>query len=154
VELRPDTARRVSENGAEQVVAPEAVAVGETILVKPGERVPLDGAVTAGESLLDVSALTGEPRPQHAKAGDAVQAGSVNTTGPLTIRVTRAVAESSTSRLLRAVEDATKHKPAIERFITRFSRGYTPAVIGAAALLAVLPRCWALGAGANGSGAR
>ena len=145
VELHPDTARRVSDGGEQSVVKPEEVAVGEIILVKPGERVPLDGQVIAGESLLDVSMLNGEPKPQKADTGSAVQAGSVNMSGPLTIRVTRIAAESSTSRLLRAVEDATRHKPAIERFITRFSRVYTPAVIGAAALLAILPPLFGLG---------
>ncbi|MEN6417991.1 MAG: heavy metal translocating P-type ATPase [Clostridiaceae bacterium] len=144
VELHPDKARLV-QGDAEKLVKPEEVAVGETILVKVGERVPLDGIVIKGESLLDVSMLTGEPRPMLAKAESAVSAGAVNTSGPLTIRVTSLAAESSTSRLLRAVEDATKHKPAIERFITRFSRVYTPAVIGAAALVAILPPLFGAG---------
>ncbi len=144
VELHPDKARLV-QNGEERMIKPEEVAVGETILVKVGERIPLDGVVVKGESLLDVSMLTGEPRPVLAKAESAVSAGAVNTNGPLTIRVTSLAAESSTSRLLRAVEDATKHKPAIERFITRFSRVYTPAVIGAAALVAILPPLFGAG---------
>ena len=144
VELHPDKARRV-ENGKAETVRPEEVAVGETILVKVGERIPLDGEVAGGESLLDVSMLTGEPRPAHVKTGDEVQAGALNTSGPLTIRVTKPAGESSTSRLLRAVEDATKNKPAIERFITKFSRVYTPSVIAAAALLAVLPPLFGLG---------
>lgn len=144
VELHPDKARLV-QDGKEKLVKPEEVDVGETILVKVGERIPLDGVVAGGESLLDVSMLTGEPRPVLAKMESAVSAGAVNTSGPLTIRVTSPAAESSTSRLLRAVEDATKHKPAIERFITRFSRAYTPAVIGAAALLAILPPLFGAG---------
>ncbi|MEN6594154.1 MAG: heavy metal translocating P-type ATPase [Clostridiaceae bacterium] len=144
VELHPDKARLLND-GAEKMVKPEQVSVGETILVKVGERIPLDGVVTVGESLLDVSMLTGEPRPALVKTGSAVSAGSVNTSGPLTIQVTSLAAESSTSRLLRAVEDATKHKPAIERFITRFSRVYTPVVIAAAALLAVLPPLFGAG---------
>ena len=144
VELHPDQARRVV-NGEQELVKPEEIAVGERILVKVGERIPLDGAVEAGESLLDVSMLTGEPKPMLAKPGMEVSAGAVNTSGPLTIRVSRVAAESSTSRLLRAVEDATKNKPAIERFISRFSRYYTPSVIAAAALVAVLPPL--LGAG-------
>ena len=144
VELHPDQARRIV-NGVQTMVKPEEIAVGETILVKVGERIPLDGAVTEGESLLDVSMLTGEPRPVLASAGTEVSAGAVNTSGPLTIRVSKIASESSTSRLLRAVEDATKHKPEIERFISKFSRYYTPAVIAAAALLAILPPL--LGAG-------
>ena len=143
-ELHPDKARLLND-GAEKMVKPEQVSVGETILVKVGERIPLDGVVTVGESLLDVSMLTGEPRPALVKTGSAVSAGSVNTSGPLTIQVTSLAAESSTSRLLRTVEDATKHKPAIERFITRFSRVYTPVVIAAAALLAVLPPLFGAG---------
>lgn len=145
VELHPDQARRVV-NGEQAMVRPEEIAVGESILVKVGERIPLDGEVVAGESLLDVAMLTGEPKPMFAKAGTEVSAGAVNTSGPLTIRVTKIAAESSTSRLLRAVEDATKHKPEIERFISRFSRYYTPAVIAAAALLAILPPLFGAGA--------
>lgn len=144
VELHPDQARRVT-GGEARMVRPEEVAVGEQILVKAGERIPLDGEVVAGESLLDVSMLTGEPRPMLAKPGAAVSSGAVNTSGPLTIRVTKPAAESSTSRLLRAVEDATKSKPAIERFISKFARSYTPVVIGAAALLAVLPPLFGAG---------
>ncbi len=144
VELHPDKARRII-NGESQMVKPEEIAVGETILVKVGERIPLDGVVTEGESLLDVSMLTGEPRPMLANAGVEVSSGAVNTSGPLTIRVSRIASESSTSRLLRAVEDATKSKPEIERFISRFSRRYTPTVIAAAALLAILPPLFGLG---------
>ncbi len=138
VELHPDRARRVVD-GVLKEVKPEEIAVGETILVKAGERVPLDGEVTQGESLLDVAMLTGEPKPQYAGPGSAVSAGALNTSGPLTLRVTKLSADSSTSRLLRAVQDATRNKPKIERFISRFSRAYTPAVIAAAFLVAVLP---------------
>jgi len=144
VELHPDRARRLVED-KQQMVKPEEISVGETILVKAGERIPLDGEVLAGESLLDVSMLTGEPRPVLAQPGAEVSAGAVNTSGPLTLRVTKLAAESSTSRLLRAVEDATKNKPAIERFISRFSRMYTPSVIAAAALLAILPPLFGAG---------
>ncbi len=145
VELHPDKARRVV-NGVQYEVKPEEIVPGETILVKPGERIPLDGEVTNGESMLDVSMLTGEPKPMHAGPGAGVSAGALNTSGPLTIQVTKPAADSSTSRLLRAVEDATRNKPQIERFISRFSRYYTPAVIGAAALVAVLPPLFGAGA--------
>ena len=145
VELHPDKARRVV-NGEQQLLKPEEIAVGETILVKVGERIPLDGEVVAGESLLDVSMLTGEPKPLRVSSGAEVSSGAMNTSGPLTIRVTKPAADSSTSRLLRAVEDATKNKPEIERFISRFSRYYTPAVIAAAALVAVLPPLFGAGA--------
>ncbi|MEG1524080.1 MAG: heavy metal translocating P-type ATPase [Clostridia bacterium] len=145
VELHPDKARRI-ENGIQSVVAPDEIAVGEQILVKVGERVPLDGVVAEGDSLLDVSMLTGEPKPERVKAGSMVLAGSVNTTGQLIVRVRIPASESSTSRLLRAVEDAAKNKPELERFITRFSRIYTPCMIGAAALVAVIPPLLGLGA--------
>ncbi|NLI54971.1 MAG: cadmium-translocating P-type ATPase [Clostridiales bacterium] len=145
VELHPDKARLV-EDGVQRMVRPDEVPVGGTILVKVGERIPLDGAVSAGESLLDVSMLTGEPQPFFAGPGAEVSAGALNTSGPLTIRTTRIAAESSTSRLLRAVEDATRHKPALERFISRFARVYTPSVIAAAVLLAVLPPLFGAGA--------
>lgn len=138
VELHPDKACRY-ENGVQTVVSPEEIQVGETILVKVGERVPLDGDVVEGESLLDVSMLTGEPKPVLTKVGTAVSAGSVNTTSQLILRVTRPAEESATSRLLRAVEDASANKPGLERFITRFSKIYTPCMMGAALLVAVVP---------------
>ncbi len=144
VELHPDKAHLVADGG-QRTVRPEEVPLGGTILVKVGERIPLDGEVLSGESLLDVSMLTGEPKPMLAGQGSAVSAGALNTSGPLIIRTTRVAADSSTSRLLRAVEDATRSKPAIERFISRFARVYTPAVIGAAVLVAVLPPLFGAG---------
>ncbi len=138
VELHPDQAF-VLRGAKPAQVAPEEVQVGERILVRVGDRLPLDGVVEAGESLLNVAMLTGEPAPVRVSAGSEVRAGSINTLGALTVRVTKPASESATSRLLRAVEDAAENKPAIERFITRFSRVYTPCVVAAAALLAVLP---------------
>ena len=136
--LRPDLAHLKTAAG-ECAVAPEEVAVGESILVKPGERIPLDGVVTDGHSLLDTSALTGESLPREAKPGDEVLSGAICQTGQLTVRVTRPFGESTVSRILELVEQASGRKTPTERFITVFARYYTPAVVAAALLLAVLP---------------
>lgn len=143
--LRPDRAV-VLRDGAAVEVAPEAVAVGEHILVGVGERIPLDGVVVAGESRLDCSNLTGESATVAVGMGDCVQAGTVNTVSRLEIETTALAKDSATGRLLHAIEDAAKHKPRLERFITRFSRVYTPCVIAAALLLAILPPLCGLGA--------
>ncbi len=138
VGLRPDTAR-VARGGAFAVIDPAEVKIGEQVLVNPGERIPLDGEVYAGESLVDFSALTGESVPVRVGVGREVMAGGINQTGPITVMVTRPAADSAVSRVLRAVEDAAKGKPKLENFITRFARVYTPIVVGIAALLAVIP---------------
>lgn len=143
--LRPEAAR-VHRNGAWASVNPSEVQVGETILVEPSERIPLDGKVLAGESLLDTSALTGESIPESIKPGKEVMAGSVNQNSPLTIEVLRPLSESASSRILRAVEDAAEGKPKLENFITRFSKVYTPIVVGLAVLLAVIPPLLGIGA--------
>ena len=145
VALHPDYAT-VLRDGAAVAVDPESVAVGEWIRVGVGERVPLDGVVVMGESRLDCSSLTGESATVAVQVGDAVQAGTVNTVSQLTVQTTALAKDSATGRLLRAIEDAAENKPKLERFITRFSRIYTPCVIAGAVLLAVLPPL--LGAGA------
>jgi Zn2+/Cd2+-exporting ATPase len=136
--IRPDQANRKTAGGFE-TVAPEAVAVGETIIVRPGERIPLDGIVSAGQALLDTAALTGESVPRRAEAGDSVLAGMISQDGLLEIQVEKPFAESSVVRMMELVEHAANRKAKTERFITRFSKVYTPVVIAAAALLAVLP---------------
>lgn len=113
--------------------------MGQSIVVLPGERVPLDGTVEAGHSSLDTSALTGEPVPRDVKKGEAVISGCVNLTGRLQIRVSRAYGESTVARILDLVENSTAQKARAENFITRFARVYTPAVVIAAVLLAVVP---------------
>ena len=132
--IRPESATVLRE-GREETVAPETVAVGETILVRPGERVPLDGVIIEGESFLDTVALTGESVPRSAREGDEVLSGCVNLRGVLKMRVVRPFGESAVSRILELVEDATEHKSHADRFITRFARVYTPVVVGAAAAL-------------------
>lgn len=138
MDIRPDTAT-VLRGGAEVTVSPEEVAVGETVLVRAGDRVPLDGVITRGSTTLDTSALTGESRPAEAEAGDEVFSGSVNLTGAVEVQVTSAYGDSTVARILGLVEDSAENKAKSESFITRFSRVYTPVVVAAAILLAVLP---------------
>ena len=138
MDIRPDTAR-VLMDGREEVVHPEAVAVGSMIRIYPGERVPLDGTVTAGESTLDTAALTGESLPRTVHTGDTLLSGCVNITGVLTVRVTAAYAQSAAARILDLVEEAADKKSRTEAFITRFARIYTPVVVCAALVIAVLP---------------
>jgi Cd2+/Zn2+-exporting ATPase len=135
---RPDTANLESAEGVRQV-APEQVQVGEVILVRPGEKVPLDGDVLSGQSSLDTSALTGESIPRSARMGDSLMAGMINLTASLKLRVTRPFNESSIAKVLELVENASARKAATEKFITRFARWYTPVVVAAAAGIAVLP---------------
>jgi len=144
VGLRPDTAH-VLRGEAYVTLDPAEVEIGERILVEPGERIPLDGSVLSGESLVDFSALTGESVPVQVGAGGEVMAGGINQTGALCISVLRKASDSAVSRVLGAVEDAAKGKPRLENFITRFARVYTPIVVGAAALLAVVPPLLGLG---------
>ena len=138
MDIRPDTAH-VERDGVLETVAPDSVAVGETILVRPGEKVPMDGVVLEGESSLDTVALTGESVPRSVRAGGEVLSGCVNLSGVLRVRTTKAFGESTASRILELVEHAAENKSKSEHFITRFARIYTPIVVGLAVLLAVLP---------------
>lgn len=137
MDIRPDYANVVRE-GKETRVDPDEVLVGDVILVKPGERVPLDGTVLEGNSTLDTSALTGESMPREIGAGAEVISGCINQTGTLRIRVGRPYGESTVSKILDLVENASSKKSRSEAFITRFAKYYTPSVVAAAALLAVL----------------
>ena len=139
MDIRPDTANLEGENGDTEEVDPEDVEVGAVIVVKPGERVPLDGIVLSGSSSLDTAALTGESVPRDVAPGDAVISGCVNQTGLLRVEVTRPCHESTVSKILDLVENAGEKKSTSENFITRFARYYTPCVVIAAALLAVIP---------------
>jgi len=136
--VRPDHANL--RRGGEVVrVPPETVAVGDEILVRPGERIPLDGEVIEGSTYVDTSALTGESMPRAVAVGDPVLAGTVNTRGLIAVRVTRPFGESSIARVLQLVEQAAARKAPTERAITAFARWYTPAVVGLAALVALVP---------------
>lgn len=122
-----------------EVVPAETAAIGDFLLVKPGERIPLDGVVVEGSSRLDVSPVTGEPVPVSVAAGSAVVSGCVNTSGLLVMRVERPLSESMVTRILDSVENASANKPQIQRFITRFARVYTPVVIAIAVATAIVP---------------
>ena len=138
MDIRPDIAR-VERNGTVTEVDPEDVTVGEILVIRPGERVPLDGEVLEGESSLDTAALTGESVPRDVGPGDAVISGCVNQTGLLRVQTTRPCEESTVSRILELVENAGEKKASSEQFITRFARYYTPCVVMAAAALFLLP---------------
>lgn len=138
LEIRPDTAH-VLRDSVEQTVAPEEVAVGETIIIKPGERVPLDGFIVEGSSALNTVALTGESVPHSVTVEDEVMSGCVNLSGLLTVRVAKTAGDSTASKIIEMVEHATDHKSRSETFIRRFARVYTPVVVIVALLLAFLP---------------
>ena len=138
MDIRPDTAHVVRE-GVTVSVDPAEVQPGEIISVLPGEKVPLDGVVTKGASSLDTRALTGESLPREISEGDAVVSGSVNVTSALEVRVEKAFYDSTVSKILDLVENAAEQKSKAENFITKFARWYTPAVVAAALLLAVIP---------------
>jgi len=139
MDIRPDYANLQQEDGTTITVSPESVKIGDVILVKPGERIPLDGVVTDGSAMLDTTALTGESVPRRATVSNAVLSGSVNQNGVLTIQVTETYGESTVSKIIDLVENAAARKAPTEKFITKFAGYYTPIVVGLAFLLAVLP---------------
>ena len=139
IDLRPETVNLVKDNGKIEVIPAEDAQEGDIVLVRPGDRVPLDGEIVEGESRLDTSAVTGEPVPVRVAAGDKATSGCVNTDGAIKLRVTHILAESMVQRILDSVENAAARKPKIDRFITRFSRVYTPAVVAIALLTAIIP---------------
>lgn len=138
MDIRPDFA--VAVRGEKEVrLSPEQVAVGETIIVRPGEKIPLDGVVLTGESQIDTAALTGEAAPRRLSPGAQVLSGCINLSGVLTVSVEKGYSESTVSKILDLVQNASGKKAATENFITRFARVYTPAVVVVAAALAILP---------------
>ena len=138
MDIRPDTANLETENGLE-TVDPEDVAVGSVIVVKPSERVPLDGTVLEGSSTLDTAALTGESLPRSIRVGDDIISGCVNLTGLLRVTVTKPCEESTVSKILELVENSSEKKAVSEQFITRFAKYYTPCVVYAALALFLIP---------------
>lgn len=138
MEIRPDTAH-VERNGDEMTVAPDEVAVGETIIVKPGEKVPLDGIVVSGTSSLNTVALTGESMPREISKGDDISSGCINLSGLLRVKTTKTFGESTVAKIIDLVENANESKSRSESFITKFARVYTPVVVIAALILAFLP---------------
>ncbi len=145
MDIAPDYAN-IERDGALVEVDPEEVAVGDVIVVKPGERVPIDGKVVEGSSQLDTAALTGESVPRHVEAGADVISGCINMTGILRVKTTKPFGESTVSRILELVENASEKKARTENFITRFARWYTPAVTVSAVLIAIVPPALGMGA--------
>ena len=138
MDIRPDYAN-IERDGKLQRVDPDNVAVGDVIVVKAGEKIPLDGVVLEGASAVDTAALTGESLPRDVQPGDGVISGCINKSGLLRVRVTKAFGESTVAKILDLVENSSSKKARAENFITRFARYYTPAVVIAAALLAIVP---------------
>ena len=138
MDIAPDYANIEGADGALEQVDPDEVAVGTVIVIKPGERVPIDGVVVEGATQLDTAALTGESVPRHAEVGSEVISGCINMTGLIKVRTTKPFGESTVARVLELVENASEKKAKTENFITRFARVYTPAVTGAAVLLALV----------------
>ena len=136
--IRPDVAN-VIRNGEVESVAPDTVKIGETILIKRGEKIPLDGIVVEGSALLDTVALTGESVPRAIKDGDEIYSGCINLKGELKVRTTKTFGESTASKIIALVESADRNKSKSEAFITRFARIYTPIVVFAALALAIIP---------------
>ena len=139
MDIRPDYANIEGENGQLEKVDPDEVPLGSVIVVQPGEKIPIDGVIEEGESTLDTAALTGESVPRDISAGDEVISGCINLTGVLRIRTTKEFGESTVSKILELVENASSRKSRSENFISRFARIYTPAVCFSALALAVLP---------------
>ncbi|MDE6906867.1 MAG: cadmium-translocating P-type ATPase, partial [Lachnospiraceae bacterium] len=138
VDMRPEVVNLVQEEEI-RIIGAEEAKIGDVLLVRPGDRIPLDGVVVEGESRIDTSPITGEPVPVKAETGDKVLSGCVNTSGQLKIRVEKPLSESMVTRILNSVENAAASKPQMERFITKFARVYTPVVIVLALGTAVLP---------------
>ena len=145
LEVRPDTAN-LKVDGVIRAVSSKTVSVSQLIVIRPGERVPLDGEIVAGESRVETSALTGESIPRSVKVGEPVLSGMVNQSGLLTVRVTKPFEESAISRILELVENASSKKADTEKFITRFARYYTPAVVFISLAIALLPPLFIPGA--------
>lgn len=140
--IRPDVAN-VERDGKVSEVSPEDVAIGEIIVVKPGERVPIDGKVIEGKTSLDTAALTGESLPRDISVGDSIMSGCINLSGVVRVRTTKAFGESTVSKIIDLVESADKNKSRSESFITKFARVYTPVVVIAALILAFVPPVFA-----------
>ena len=138
VDLRPETVNLLEEDSVQVIPAAEA-CVGDLLLVRPGDRIPLDGTVVRGDSRIDTAPITGEPVPVHVEPGKEVISGCVNGSGQIVIRVDKELSESMVTRILDSVENAAASKPKIDRFITRFARVYTPVVVAVAAATAIIP---------------
>ena len=139
MDIRPDYANLLKKDGSYEKVSPDKVKIGDTIIVKPGEKVPLDGVVISGQGSIDTSSLTGESLPRETMAGDDIISCSISINGALTIKVTKEFGVSTVSKILELVEHASGKKAKTERFITRFAKVYTPIVVACAVVLAIIP---------------
>ncbi|MBR5315606.1 MAG: cadmium-translocating P-type ATPase [Firmicutes bacterium] len=139
MDIRPDYAVRLREDGTEETIDPEELSIGDLILVRPGEKVPVDGVVLSGTSTLDTAALTGESLPRDTSPGQEIISGTINVSGALQVQVIRPFEDSTIAKVLDLVENASSKKASVEKFITKFARYYTPLVVLSAVLLAVLP---------------
>lgn len=149
MDIRPDYANIIKRDGSIQRVDPNKIKIGDTIIVKPGEKVPLDGVIIEGAGSLDVSSLTGESLPKDVSVNDEVISGSISIDGAVTIKVTKVFGESTVSKILALVENASTKKAKTEKFITRFAKIYTPIVVGLAVALAIIPPLVSVAAGAD-----
>lgn len=140
MDINPEYAN-LMRDGVEEQVDPYEVEIGDTIIIKPGEKVPLDGVVTKGNSSLDTKALTGESMPVEVEAGENVVSGSINLNGVLEVRTTKLFDDSTVAKILELVENASSRKARAEAFITKFARVYTPIVVGLALLWRLSRRC-------------
>ncbi|MBE6990883.1 MAG: cadmium-translocating P-type ATPase [Ruminococcaceae bacterium] len=145
MDIVPESANVERPGGTVETVDPDEVAVGDVLVIRPGERIPVDGTVLSGESLINTAALTGEPVPRAARSGDAVISGCINGDGLLRVRAEKAFEDSAVTRILELVETASEKKSRTESFITRFARYYTPIVVCTAVLLAIFPPLFAGG---------
>ena len=145
MDIRPDVAHVVQEGSEDTLkdVSPETVAIGSFVVVRPGEKIPLDGVVVEGITTLNTVALTGETMPREVQTGDEVVSGCINQSGVIRVRTTKSFGESTVSKIISLVEHAGEHKSKSETFITRFARVYTPIVVFAAIVLAIVPPLFA-----------
>ncbi len=139
IDMRPDTVQLCAKDGTTETIPAEYVQPGDHILVRAGDRIPVDGVVAKGESTVDTAAITGEPVPVSVSVGDAVMSGCINQSGVIELEVTAALEDSMVQRILDSVENASAGKPKLDRFITRFARVYTPIVVAIAVLTAIVP---------------
>ena len=139
IDMRPEVVNLVNDHGDVTIIDAEEAEIGDILLVRPGDRIPLDGIITDGETMIDTSPVTGEPIPVSASVGTDVTSGCLNTSGVIKIKVKKVLEESMVTRIMDSVENAAASKPKMDRFITRFSRVYTPFVVLLALATAIIP---------------
>jgi Cd2+/Zn2+-exporting ATPase len=139
IDMRPEVVQRIDSTGSVSTIDAQDATVGDILLIRPGDRIPLDGVITDGETMIDTSAVTGEPVPVSATTGDSITSGCVNTSGLIQMKVEKPLEDSMVTRIMESVENAAASKPKMDRFITRFSKVYTPFVVCLALATAIIP---------------